>query len=404
MNTQKVYNLFFAIAVFFASSVRAQENRDTAFDKITALVTEYKATHAPDVRTKLFKISAIDSAAHTVHIETTDQNLIAPFYALSKDAGVKVHITALPVRSDSIGVVNLSVANLRMKKGHSSEMATQVLLGAKVNILKEEDGEYLLRTAEGYLAWTPKSSVVAMYDEEYQAWNQKPKVIFHRDFGKALIQPHQNAMRISDLVYGDILAKIGETEDYVQVEYPDKRKGYIPNGEVMLFSTWLDQREASAENILSSAQTMMGLPYLWGGTSVKAVDCSGFTKTVYFMNGLIIPRDASQQVNAGIPVDILDEQGNLDYDKAVKNLRPADLLFFAGSKATSENPRVTHVALYMGQGEFIHAAGTVRINSMNPEAPNYDDFQSRTVVAARRYLNSQDPQIQAIAQHHFYVN
>lgn len=120
------------------------------------------------------------------------------------------------------------------------------------------------------------------------------------------------------------------------------------------------------------------------------------------MNGYVIPRDASQQVLAGEKVEILNENGDFDPEIALKNLKPADLLFFSSSKNKTPNPRVTHVALYIGNGEFIHSAGRVRINSMLKDAPNYDDFQTRTVVAARRYIGISDPQIQPIQENKAY--
>ena len=59
------------------------------------------------------------------------------------------------------------------------------------------------------------------------------------------------------------------------------------------------QYSCTEESICKVARTFLGLPYLWGGSSAKAVDCSGFVQSVYFMNGLILPRDASLQALHG---------------------------------------------------------------------------------------------------------
>ena len=59
----------------------------------------------------------------------------------------------------------------------------------------------------------------------------------------------------------------------------------------------------STSDLIINSKKFIGIPYLWGGTSSKGFDCSGFTKTVYLMNGLVIPRDASQQINEGLLVD-----------------------------------------------------------------------------------------------------
>src|SRR5690606_34759178 len=97
--------------------------------------------------------------------------------------------------------------------------------------------------------------------------------------------------------------------------------------------------ELTADRLISTAKRMMGLPYLWGGTSVKGVDCSGFTKTAFHMNGLMIPRDASQQVLEGMQVDILAPDGSLDTVLVHRNLKPGDLLFFSAGKGGQPNPR-----------------------------------------------------------------
>ena len=103
---------------------------------------------------------------------------------------------------------------------------------------------------------------------------------------------------------------------------------------------------------------MLGVPYLWGGTSPKGNDCSGFTKTVYLMNGFVIPRDASQQVTAG---KIVDE--NLKFE----GLEKGDLMFFGTPAKDGKKQRVTHVGIWLGngKGEFIHSASNVHLSSVN---------------------------------------
>jgi SH3-like domain-containing protein len=98
------------------------------------------------------------------------------------------------VANKPFGVVNLSVANLRTAPSHAAEMATQLLLGAAVDILDVSAGDYRVRTPEGYIAWVPKSSVVAMDKVAMDHWKSAKKnylyprirkVLFHRQHDKS---------------------------------------------------------------------------------------------------------------------------------------------------------------------------------------------------------------------------
>ncbi|MGV6947050.1 C40 family peptidase [Sphingobacterium kyonggiense] len=385
--------------------VSQAQTDSTLYKKVEKIVSEAKQKYAPDKRTKIVALVQADAKNNQYVIESTEAEASQFLNKQLKGLKAKVNIKNLPDTSVSdkiYGVINLSVANMRTQPGNASEMATQSLLGTQVDILQKDRGEYRVRTPEGYISYVPASSVVAMNKQEIADWKANKKLIYTQEFGKSYSQADQKSMRVSDLVYGDILALKGESAAFYQVEYPDKRQAFIPKEEALTFEQWLSSRDLTSENVLASAKTMMGLPYLWGGTSVKGVDCSGFTKTAYYMNGVVIPRDASQQVLAGDKIDILDKDGHFDSEKALKNLKPADLLFFASGKNSNPNARVTHVALYIGNGEFIHAAGTVRINSMLKNAQNYDDFQTRTVVAARRYIGAKDTQIQAVKDNAYY--
>ena len=383
------------------------QSDSSVFLKIQKHIEEAKHRYAPDKRSKLVELKKVDISQNRYSIQSTEPEAINYLSEILKKENILANLVLLPdesVGNKKSGIVNLSVANLRTEPSHAAEMATQLLLGTQVDILQHVGGDYRVRTPEGYIAWVNSSSIVAMDEVQIAKWNKKEKLIYIQEFGRSYSTPTATSLRVSDLVHGNILALEGEETSYYRISYPDERIAFIPKNEAQLFTSWLNTRELTAKKVIASAKTMIGLPYLWGGTSVKGVDCSGFTKTSYFMNGSIIPRDASQQVLAGEAIDILDDKKDFDAEKALKNLQPADLIFFAASKGKRENPRVTHVGLYLGNGEFIHAAGTVRINSLLKEARNYDEFQTKTIVAARRYIDSKDPQIQAVSKSKYYQN
>ena len=120
----------------------------------------------------------------------------------------------------------------------------------------------------------------------------------------------------------------------------------------------------------------MGVPYLWGGTSTKGLDCSGFTKTIYMLHGYVIPRDASQQVHVG---ELIDAERNFAM------LETGDLLFF-GRKNEDGSEKVVHVGLWLGNNQFIHASGDVHISNMDSTADNYDSYNYKRYLRTKRII------------------
>ncbi|RZK57330.1 MAG: NlpC/P60 family protein [Pedobacter sp.] len=225
-----------------------------------------------------------------------------------------------------------------------------------------------------------------MNEKKFEEWQNAKKVVFVNDYGHAFSTANLTSTRVSDLVNGNILKFLSVQNGFVKVGFPDGREAYVPAGQTTSYENWLKRPNPNATEILKTAQTLLGVPYLWGGTSIKGVDCSGFTKTAYFLNGVIIPRDASQQALVGEKLDVM-ESDSVSIEKCIKNLKPGDLLFFSAAKRRGiNNGRISHTAIYMGNGDFIQSAGMVKISSILPTATNYDEYQTKTLVGARRIL------------------
>ena len=285
----------------------------------------------------------------------------------------------IPDTAFAIG--NLSLVQLNNKPDYSAESATQVLMGMDCRFAEKGDGWTKVLTPEGYLGWCPTSSIVIMDRKGYGEWLARPKYIVTAYFTILRAAAADNADCVSDAVMGDIFLQDGNAagnSDYIGVELNDGRKAFAKRGDVVDYSQWLETRSDSPENIVATAKSLIGFPYVWGGTSVKGVDCSGFTKTVYFLNGVILQRDASQQVKTGKPVDI---------SKGIDSLQVGDLIFF-GTEAKGDQPeRISHVGLYIGGGKFIHSSRMVRLSSLMKDDP---DFYDRKPLRACRIIGNED--------------
>ncbi len=285
------------------------------------------------------------------------------------------------VNGKVFGLVNLSVCNIRSRPKHSAELATQALLGTPLRVYKRQGDWWLVQTPDDYFGWLDADGFTPLTPEAFRQWQRADRIVCVADYDYAYVRPDRASAKISDLAAGNILALRGTSEGWAQVAFPDGREGFVPPGSWLPFGKWLATRNPTPENILATARELMGRPYLWGGTSPRAMDCSGFTKTVFFLNGLVLARDASQQVHTGLPV-----QGDTS---TWAGFQPADLLFF-GRPATDSLPeRIWHVAIHTGAGRLIHAAGRVREESLNPADPDFNAERRRTFVRARRILGSE---------------
>ena len=377
-----------SLALMSAGPTTPRKNspkRVKADSSITQIIEAYTLRFAPDKRTAIFQIDAFKQ--NNQLILTGRTNLFgAKSFLLDRLKIDKIpvidEIKTLPepeLEDKVYGLVEVSVCNIRYSPKHAGEMASQALMGTPVRILEKDDNGWLLiQTPDQYISWVDRGAITMMNKEQMERWKSAPKMIYIRAYGGAYSEANEESATVSDMVAGCILEILEEQTDFYKVQFPDQRQGYISKREANNYNQWLSGLTISEENLVKTSKRLMGVPYLWGGTSFKGVDCSGFTKTVYYLNGIVLPRDASQQVSIG---ETIDKSGNWN------ELKAGDLLFF-GEKREDGSERVVHVAMWLGNGEFIHASDKVRVSSMILTAPNYDDYNAKRYLRAKRILKT----------------
>ncbi len=380
---KKIIKLFLPFTILLV--VMACKNKDVKEEAFSKDIAAIKTKYAPDKRVALFNVEAIKQKGNYVlKGESNLPKAVAELKDKLKSENINFidSIQMLPsagLDDKTVGLVTISVANLRSNPKHSAELATQALLGTPVNVLKKEGGWFLIQTPDQYLAWVDNAGIVTLSSSDLSSWKALPKVIYTNITGSTYSSPDMKSQVVSDMVAGDILVLLGEDDGFYKVMYPDNRIAYVNKNEAQLYDLWLQNTKPTAESLVATSKKLMGLPYLWGGTSAKGVDCSGFTKTVYFLNGMVIPRDASQQVNTG---ELMDETKNFD------KLAPGDLLFFGRKATDSTAEKVVHVGMWIGNNEFIHSSGQVRISSVDKNAPNFDVDNLNRYLRSKRIVNS----------------
>lgn len=294
------------------------------------------------------------------------------------------------------GVVEFSANYMREQPSYTAELGNQSLMGTVVEILDEKGYWLKIKSPEPYTAWVNEKGVVKMSEEEINNYIKEPKYICVSPYSKIYSSPSLKAEIISDLVMGNILRQWRSSfglegsnffvpikkRGFVGVVTPSGKKGYVIAKDVQTLRMWADKSHSSPENLIETAKLFIGVPYMWGGASIKGVDCSGLTRMVWFMNGVLIPRDAGPQSCCGDEVRIFKADGSLD----LQALRPGDLVFFGEKAEGGQAERVSHVGIYINDGIFIHSSQVVRINSLRQSDKNY---YAKTPIKARRYIGAE---------------
>ena len=383
---KKIISLSIVIASFVSCNNTAEV---TIVDDFEVSVDSLKTASGFDKRENVFEYKLDNSL---VSIKTTDPNLASKVEEIATKHNLKTEIITLPegkLLETSYGVIAQSVVNLRVGTSRAKGMATQSFMGQQLQVI-EQDGDtqwYKVKTSQGYIAWIPKPSFVFLTKEESIELKASAKVMVIVPTTFAF-NAEDKTQVVSDLVYGNVVVLDKQGIEWSNVTLPGNIKAVIKTSELINLEKWQEGAKFDKEFLVKYAYNYLGQPYMWGGNSFKGIDCSGFSGAVYYAMGKFLPRDASQQIKQGDVVEysIVDKVVNGESHKMMKadKLEIGDLLFFGNVKSK----RVTHVAVWIGNNEYIHSSGKVHVTSVDPEDDNYKEYLVESLLGVRRINGS----------------
>jgi len=390
------FSLLIAGSVFLILASGCKQ-KPIAYNKYQSELDSIGIVYVADLRDGIFDAEfASKGSAMILKGETNVREAKDAITGLLRQKGVDF-IDSLKVLPDTSeikepwGLVNVSVCNIRFISSYDAEMVSQALMGTPVKILKKENGWLLIQTPDMYLGWVDSDAIAAKSVREHDNWKSSSRLFYTAKTGD-IYSDWSMVKVISDIVAGCILEMAGNQKSGYEVKLPDGREGYIPTEKAILLDQLTVDTYLNPKNLVSSAESFMGIPYLWGGTSLKGFDCSGFVKTIYFLNGIILARDASQQFQNGMRL----RRGSFP-----DSLKKGDLLFFGTSRRG--RPRATHVGMYIGDTEFIHCSGMVKVNSLDSTRINFSRFRRDSFLGVRRVIGAGYGEgIQPVLNHGWY--
>lgn len=245
-----------------------------------------------------------------------------------------------------------SVADLRRQPEHGSELISQAIMGETLAELERQGDWSFVKMEDEYHGWVRSWYVTETDERRVGDFSSRADARVEASVAYVLSSPDPSSIPVTDVTAGTWVVTQGKAGSYVEVTLPGGKSGFLL-GDALASPAASDDLRT---RILERARHFAGVTYVWGGTSGKGFDCSGLIKRVFLMEGIGLPRDADLQSRVGERI----EAGGLDA------VRPADLLFFG------ENGRITHVAIAMGEGRFIHSFGDVRVNSYVEDDPLFE--------------------------------
>jgi hypothetical protein len=269
-------------------------------------------------------------------------------------------------RNETILAIANGVVDVHREPNARSELVTQALLGVPAVILKTDPSGWTRVRLVDYEGWVESAKLaVSAEPGEVVAVVSVPRAPLYRHGAGAAIREEVYVTTVLPVLDPAPISPAGR----IPVALPNGEDGWLAAKDTLLRPTESPFPLYGSDIAIALAHDLMRTPYLWGGVTVRGIDCSGLTQLVCRMGGAIIPRDGDQQYAA------------LDYIVARADVRRGDLVYFADHGA------ITHVALALDNMTILHANGydaRVAITSLDPQTSEYSATLVNMYAGARR--------------------
>jgi cell wall-associated NlpC family hydrolase len=345
--------------------------------ELAVRLEDLRRRHVPDRRLGVWDV-ALDGEGDAPGITgaVTEPGAVEDLRALAGEAGVRAAVELLPAAGGELqAIAHRSLAHLRAEPRHSAELVSQMILGEEALVLRARGDWLQVQTGDRYVAWVHHGSIVRRHAGDLEAFRSRlferrppaGRFVVTARGALAVAEPAPYAAPVADLVQGAIV-EAGETRGrFLEVVLPHGVSGWVARSDAVPADRLAQRFTPSGRAIVEHAAQFLGLPYLWGGTSEKGYDCSGFVQRLFGLHGYWLPRDSDQQAACGEPVDPgSDWSGIAD----------GDLAFFAEGGAG----RATHVGILAQGGRLLHAStgrNGIVWDALDPAATGHDEYAAR---------------------------